>query len=86
MKINSWKIALPIMAAVIAAAPLAGAVTGMFATETEAQTSCAADEVVWVDLDRGRYYHKAQPDFAKSKNGGYTCLKVAHAQYREAHG
>jgi len=28
--------------------------------------------VVWVDLDRGKFYHKAQANFAKGNNGGYA--------------
>jgi hypothetical protein len=63
----------------------ANAATSLFATEPAAQQACQADEVVWVDLDRGRFYHKSQSAFAKSSNGGYACLKAAHAQYREAH-
>ena len=47
--------------------------------------ACGVDEVVWVDLDRGKFYHKAQAAFAKGNNGGYACMKAAHAQYRESH-
>jgi hypothetical protein len=61
------------------------AATALFATEPAAAQACAADEVVWVDLDRGKFYHKAQANFAKGSNGGYACLKAAHAQYRESH-
>ena len=41
--------------------------------------------MVWIDLDRGKFYHKASANFAKGTNGGYACLKAAHAQYRESH-
>ena len=61
------------------------ATTSLFASEPAAQQACPADEVVWVDLDRGRFYHKSQAAFGKGTNGGYACMKAAHAQYREGH-
>jgi hypothetical protein len=64
--------------------PVAAA-TAIFPTEPAAAQVCGADEVVWVDLDRGKFYHKAQTAYAKGNNGGYACMKSAHAQYREAH-
>jgi len=57
----------------------------MFSTEAGATQSCGADEVVWVNLDNGRFYHKKQAAYAKGNNGGYACMKAAHSQYREAH-
>ena len=71
---------------VLAAASVpAGAATPLFPTETAATQACGTDEVVWVDLDRGKFYHKAQANYAKSNNGGYACSKAAHSQYRESH-
>jgi hypothetical protein len=61
------------------------AATQLFATEPAATQACGADEVVWIDLDHGRFYHKAQSAYAKGGNGGYACMKMAHAQYRESH-
>ena len=61
------------------------AATPLYATPEAAAAVCGADEVVWVDLDRGKFYHKSQANFAKGSNGGYACMKAAHAQYREAH-
>jgi hypothetical protein len=84
MKIASSAIAIALLAATTAALP-AVAATSLFATEPAATAACASDEVVWVDLDHGRFYHKAQSNFAKGNNGGFACLKAAHAQYREAH-
>jgi hypothetical protein len=75
-----------IAAAMFAAAALpAGAATNLYNTPDAAAAACGADEVVWVDLDRGRFYHKNQDKYAKGNNGGYACLKAAHAEYREAH-
>jgi len=74
-----------IAAVLFAAALPAGAATGLYTTTDAATAACGADEVVWVDLDRGRFYHKSQDKFAKGNNGGYACLKAAHAQYREGH-
>jgi hypothetical protein len=85
MKITSGAAALALLVGTVIVASAANASTSLFATEPAAQQACQADEVVWVDLDRGRFYHKTQAAFAKGSNGGYACLKAAHAQYREAH-
>jgi hypothetical protein len=84
MKILSAAVSALLITAA-AASPPAQAATALFATEPAATQACAVDEVVWVDLDRGKYYHKAQANFAKGSNGGYACLKAAHSQYRESH-
>jgi hypothetical protein len=84
MKIASSAIAVALFAATVASLP-AVAATSMYATPEAAAAACGADEVVWVDLDRGRFYHKSQDKFAKGSNGGYACMKAAHAQYREGH-
>ncbi len=84
MKIDNWIAIIPMMT-VIAFAQPAIAATALYATEASAQQSCGSDEVVWVDLDRGRFYHKGQDNFGKSNNGGYACLKPAKSQYREVH-
>jgi len=84
MKIASSAIAVALFATTAVSLP-AIAATALYATEPAATAACGADEVVWVDLDRGRFYHKAQSNFAKGNNGGYTCQKAAHAQYREGH-
>ena len=75
-----------IAAVMFAAATLpASAATSMYNTPDAAAAACGADEVVWVDLDRGKFYHKSQANFAKGNNGGYACAKAAHSQYRESH-
>ncbi len=84
MKISSAVVGALLIAAGAATLP-AKAATALFATETAATQACAADEVVWIDLDRGKFYHKTQANFAKGSNGGYACMKAAHAQYRESH-
>jgi hypothetical protein len=85
MKMLTGAVMAALLAAGAAITPTALAATGLFATEAAAQQACASDEVVWVDLDRGRFYHKAQSAFGKGNNGGYACMKAAHAQYREGH-
>lgn len=84
MKIASGAVAVALFAASTAAIP-AFASTNLFSTEPQASAACASDEVVWVDLDHGRFYHKSQANFAKGSNGGFACLKAAHAEYREGH-
>ncbi len=83
MKIQHWGAVLAVAVAALASPSIAAG--GMFATEPEAAQACGADEVVWVDLDRGRFYQKSQAEYGKSHNGGYTCMKTAHAQYRPGH-
>ncbi len=85
MKIASVATALVLIAGLAGTASPARANTALFATEPAAQQACQSDDVVWVDLDKGKFYHKVQPNYGKGGNGGYACLKAAHAQYREAH-
>jgi hypothetical protein len=85
MRILSAALAALLITAAAASIPAARAATSLYATEPAAVTACGADEVVWIDLDRGKFYHKAQASFAKGNNGGYACMKAAHAQYRESH-
>jgi hypothetical protein len=69
---------------VTASPPAPAAGDSLFTTENAATQACGADEVVWVDLDRGRFYRKGQAEYAKGTNGGYGCLKQAGAKYRPA--
>ena len=84
MKIRNLCVVVP-LAAVLGLSLTARAATGLFATEDAALQTCGADSVVWVDLDRGRFYGKSAGDYGKGGNGGYTCQKAAKLQYREAH-
>ncbi|HLG88847.1 MAG TPA: hypothetical protein VKZ79_16790 [Alphaproteobacteria bacterium] len=81
MKANGLALVVALGAAFTISA--AKAETGYYATADLAQGACGADEVVYVDLDRGRYYKKGTEDFGKSSNGVYACEKAAHAKYRE---
>jgi hypothetical protein len=84
MKIRSLHLAVPIFA--VAALPLAAhAENGaVYPTEAAAQAACGSEEVVWVNLDRSKYYHKLQADYGKL-TGVYSCAKSARAHgYREA--
>jgi hypothetical protein len=76
--------AIAFAAALMAVAMPATAADSLFPTESVATQACGADEVVWIDLDRGRFYHKSQAEYAKGSNGGYSCLKQASAKYRPA--
>ena len=84
MKNTSAALAALLVLAAAGSVP-AYAATPLYATPEAATAACGADEVVWVDLDRGKFYHKAQANFAKGNNGGYACMKAAHSQYRESH-
>jgi len=81
MTANQWALCLSLAAVTLGSA--AKAETGYFATANMAQASCGGDQVVFIDLDRGRYYKAGQVDFGKAGNGIYACEKAAHARYRE---
>jgi hypothetical protein len=83
--LNSIALLVAIAAGSAALPGIAYAQAGLFVSEEQAQGACKPDEVVWIDLDRGRYYHKGQSAYGKGSNGGYSCAKTAHAQYRESH-
>lgn len=57
----------------------------LYGTETEAAQACGADPVVWVNLDRGRFYLKGQAEYGKGGNGGYGCQQAIHSKYRPGH-
>ncbi len=76
---------LVVFAGALLAATAAFADGQVFSSEAEAVQACGADPVVWVDLDRGRFYAKGQADYGKGSNGGYGCLKQIHAKYRPGH-
>ena len=84
MKNTSAALAALLILAAAGSVP-ARAATPLYATPEAATAACGTDEVVWVDLDRGKFYHKTQANFAKGNNGGYACMKAAHSQYRESH-
>jgi hypothetical protein len=82
MHFRFWALA-PLAAVAIAVS--AHAVPNLLPSEEAAKQACGTDEVVFVDLDRGRYYHKAQASYGKSKNGGYVCQATIKGQWRESH-
>jgi hypothetical protein len=80
------QIALTAAVAFAVVAPVANAAdSAVYASIEPAQAACGADKVVFIDLDRGRYYKLNQGNFAKSSNGVYACESMAHAKYREGH-
>ena len=76
MKNTSAALAALLILAAAGSVP-ARAATPLYATPEAATAACGTDEVVWVDLDRGKFYHKTQANFAKGSNGGYACMKAA---------
>ena len=75
------------LAAAVAVVSLAGAAKAdaFYASVDQARATCAADTVVWIDLDRGRYYKLGTAAAAKGGNGVFACERDAHAKYREGH-
>ncbi len=80
MNVKNLALSLSIAATAFAPAAFADA---LYATASAAQASCGADPVVFIDLDRGRYYKAGTEAFGKSTNGIYSCETAAHAKYRE---
>jgi hypothetical protein len=83
MKANHWALALP-LAGVLFTAAAAKADVAYYVSEASAGAACGADTVVWVDLDKGRYYRKEQAEYGKNANGVFACEHAAHSKYREA--
>ena len=81
MKANHWALALPV-AGLLFTAAIAKADT-YYVSEASAGAACGSDTVVWIDLDKGRYFHKEQAEYAKNANGVYACEHAAHSKYRE---
>ena len=73
------------LAAALAVISVAGAAKAdaFYASADLARASCGADPVVWVDLDRGRYFQLGTAAAAKGGNGVFACERDAHAKYRE---
>ena len=80
---KTTQLALSLTLAVMAFTSAAKADSAFYATASMAQTSCGSEPVVWIDLDRGRYYKVSQVEPAKTANGVYACERAAHAKYRE---
>jgi hypothetical protein len=58
-----------------------------YPSEDRAKLTCGLDadpEVVWVDLDKGVFYHKSQAAYGKGGHGGYACITTAKKNYHEA--
>jgi hypothetical protein len=75
------------LAAALAAVSLGGIAKAdaFYASADLARASCATGAVVWIDLDRGRYYQLGTAAAAKGGNGVFACERDAHAKYREGH-
>lgn len=72
------------LAAALAVVSVAGAAKAdaFYASVDMARATCGADPVVWIDLDRGRYYQLGTAAAAKGGNGVFACERDAHAKYR----
>jgi len=71
-----------------AAAPVNGVTTGVpaaagnppgFADEASAKAHCAADEVVWLNMNSKIYHLKGTRFYGNTKHGEYACRKEADA-------
>jgi hypothetical protein len=80
MKVNHLALAAALVAVTVGGVAKADA---FYASADIAQATCGADPVVWIDLDRGRYYQLGTAAASKGGNGVYACEKAAHAKYRE---
>jgi hypothetical protein len=70
-----------VLAPIVAAGLLAGAAQAaghLYGTEDQARQACASDTVVWVDVNRNKYYHVGSAKYGRG-DGGFTCEKATHA-------
>lgn len=51
----------------------------LFATETEAQSVCPNDQIVWLNPKTGVYHEKGTRLYGHTKRGNYVCRKAADA-------
>jgi hypothetical protein len=77
------QLALCLSLAAMAFGSAAKADGAFYTAANVAQAACGSDQVVWIDLDHGRYYKVGQVDTNKTTNGVYSCERTAHAKYRE---
>lgn len=49
----------------------------LFSTESEAQTHCPKDVVVWLNIPSGIYHYKGERWYGRTKHGAYACEKEA---------
>ena len=64
--------------------PASAASAAIYSTAEGAQSACPSEEVVWLNLNQTRYYHKSQASYGGT-GGAYACVSAAHAKgYREA--
>jgi hypothetical protein len=76
--------ALSAVAAVATLSAPAYAGGGLYPTEEGAQSTCPSQEVVWLQLQSSKYFHKTSAVYG-GKNGAYACVaKARSAGYREA--
>jgi hypothetical protein len=83
---KSMILSLGLVAAALVAGPLATeakADSGIYPTEIGAQSTCPNQEVVWLQLQSQKYFHKSAALYG-SKDGAYACVaKARSAGYRE---
>jgi hypothetical protein len=51
----------------------------LFDTESAAQTHCAKDVVVWLNIRSGIYHYKGERWYGRTKYGAFACEKEAIA-------
>jgi len=76
MRIRYFGVIAPLLAAGLVAGTAHAA--GLYSTEDQARQVCTNDAVVWVDINRNRYYHVGAEKYGKG-DGGYTCEKATHS-------
>lgn len=57
----------------------------LFRYESQAQRHCPEDTVVWLDLEKRRYYTKGQKRYATGYSGSFACRgQVRNGSYRRS--
>lgn len=74
---------LMVLSLALGAAP-AFAAAPVYPTEQAAKAACQDDDVVYIDLDRWRFYRKGAARYGKTEHGAYSCAKAASTDFMDA--
>ena len=58
---------------------VADALPPLFSTESQAQSHCPRDTVVWLNIPSAIYHYRGERWYGRTKHGAYACEKEAIA-------
>ena len=82
MSVKSLSFAFALATAAAAfSGPVVAAEPPLYKAEDQAQAACGDDAVVWIDIQRERYYARGSSKYGVG-TGFYSCEKPVKAKYR----